>query len=76
MMYSPERSGWDVVGQVESGDWSVHRGGKELKRDDSGRFGFFAKRLGETGLTLQKEESEIRIPSAEEAATFGPSGPD
>jgi hypothetical protein len=75
LMVAPERGSWEVVGQVSEPGWSVSQGGKQFATDEHGRFTFCARSLGQTNLALLKDEVELRVPPAEEAAESGPGSP-
>lgn len=72
LMYNPVQKGWEVLGRIESGGkWDARVAGKKVVVDQDGRFGFSAKSLDRTEMSLFGSDVDIIIPSAEEAREGG-----
>lgn len=71
LMYLPQGSGWEVLGQADGEGWSAERAGSQIDSGPDGHFSFSAKSLSDTGLTLVKNDVALHIPSAEEAESGG-----
>jgi hypothetical protein len=71
LMYSHLGDGWEVLGRVPSGEWTVAAPESQVHMDAGGRFVLRAPDLGKTGFSLIGPERELVVPSAEEMLSSG-----
>lgn len=70
LMYTPDASGWEVMGRVEGQAEEVRRRGEAMPMTD-GRFEFRAASLEETDFSVLTDQSVIEVPAAHEALGHG-----
>jgi len=73
LLYVMEGKHWEVVGRVNDGEWQVSRPAGRVRTLGDGRFEFTAPALSDTGLVLRRGDTQVDVPSAEEAG-FGQCG--
>jgi hypothetical protein len=76
LMFSKVDDGWEVMGRIPAGSWSVEADGQTVDLSDEGRFSFLAPGLDATGFTLIGSDTELVVPSAEELLSNEPHGSD